>query len=251
MAYWCAGPSSKELGYRVHVASNCDEGLKLYKASNFDVVVTDHCLPGLNGIDLIARIRKVNPNARVVLVCGLIEPLGLTEENTGADAVIAKNVKEPVQLGRSVKASDHARSRTQTTGQTGTSAGSRARNSALICHTEIVSPLFSRILTAGICSVALAAPAARKPEAKSAPIKASPVVRRWMKGMTLRDEVAQLVFIAFHGESPNTRSRDTRFIRDARVGGLLLNNVSNGHTIQKAEPYKVAACTHGESSLRM
>jgi CheY-like chemotaxis protein len=93
----------EELGFRVQVASNCEEGLKLYRACNFDVVVTDHCLPGLNGIDLIARIRKVNPNARVVLVCGLIEPLGLTEENTGADAVIAKNVKEPVQLGRSVK----------------------------------------------------------------------------------------------------------------------------------------------------
>jgi beta-N-acetylhexosaminidase len=66
-----------------------------------------------------------------------------------------------------------------------------------------------------------------------------------MKDMTLRDEVAQLVFVAFHGEAPHTRSREyTRFmrlIRDVRVGGLILNNVSNGRTIQKAEPYKVAA----------
>jgi beta-N-acetylhexosaminidase len=66
-----------------------------------------------------------------------------------------------------------------------------------------------------------------------------------MKGMTLHDEVAQLVFIAFHGESPNTRSREyrkfVRLIRDTRIGGLALNNVANGHTIQKAEPYKVAA----------
>ena len=61
----------EELGYRVHVASNCEEGLKLYKTSNFDVVVTDHRLPGMNGIDLIVRIRKVNPNARVVLVSAL------------------------------------------------------------------------------------------------------------------------------------------------------------------------------------
>ncbi len=93
----------EELGCRVHVASDCEEGLKLYKTSNFDVVVTDHRLPGMNGIDLIVRIRKVNPNARVVLVSALTEPLGLTEENTGADAVIAKNVKEAVQLLRSVK----------------------------------------------------------------------------------------------------------------------------------------------------
>ncbi len=63
--------------------------------------------------------------------------------------------------------------------------------------------------------------------------------------MSLHDEVAQLVFIAFHGESPNTRSREyrkfIRLIRDTRIGGLALNNVANGHTIQKAEPYKVAA----------
>jgi beta-N-acetylhexosaminidase len=105
--------------------------------------------------------------------------------------------------------------------------------------------LFSRILITGLCSVALAAPSARKPEQKPPAIKASAAVRRWMKGMTLRDEVAQLVFIPFHGESPNTRSREyrkfIRLIRDAKVGGLLLNNVSNGHTIQRAEPYKVAA----------
>lgn len=63
--------------------------------------------------------------------------------------------------------------------------------------------------------------------------------------MTPRDEVAQLIFIAFHGQSPNTRSAEyrkfLRLIRDTKIGGLILNNVSNGRTIQKAEPYKVAA----------
>lgn len=91
--------------------------------------------------------------------------------------------------------------------------------------------------------------AARKgsnPALKGAPpVKASATVRRWMKGMTLRDEVAQLIFIAFHGESPNSRSREyrkfVRLIRETRVGGLILNNVANGRTVQKAEPYAVAA----------
>jgi beta-N-acetylhexosaminidase len=57
--------------------------------------------------------------------------------------------------------------------------------------------------------------------------------------------VAQLVLIAFHGESPNSGSRAylrfLRLIRDVKVGGLILTNVSNGHTIQKAEPYALAA----------
>ncbi len=63
--------------------------------------------------------------------------------------------------------------------------------------------------------------------------------------MTLRDQVAQLVFIAFHGEAPHSRSREfrnfLRLIRETKVGGLILNNASNGRVIQKAEPYAVAA----------
>ena len=86
---------------------------------------------------------------------------------------------------------------------------------------------------------------AKSPAAPSAYLKASPAVRRWMKGMTLRDEVAQLVFVAFHGASPNSRSKEYRRfisqIRDLKVGGLILVNWSNGRVIQKAEPYAVAA----------
>jgi beta-N-acetylhexosaminidase len=92
--------------------------------------------------------------------------------------------------------------------------------------------------------VRVANSAAKKTE-KLPPLKASSQVRRWMRNMTLHDEVAQLVLIPFHGESPNSRSREyskfLRLIRDVKVGGLILTNVSNGHTIQKAEPYALAA----------
>src|SRR5579862_7598169 len=74
-----------ELGYRVQLAGNGEEGLKLYEASNFDVVVTDYRMPRMDGVELIGRIRKLNPNARIILLSGFVEPLGLTAENTGAD----------------------------------------------------------------------------------------------------------------------------------------------------------------------
>ncbi len=108
----------------------------------------------------------------------------------------------------------------------------------------------SLLLAALFAAAVLALPATpRKTKApstaRSSTLKASAAVRRWMKGMTLRDEVAQLVFIAFHGESPNTRSREyrkfVRMIRELRVGGLILVNWSNGRVIQKAEPYALAA----------
>jgi beta-N-acetylhexosaminidase len=63
--------------------------------------------------------------------------------------------------------------------------------------------------------------------------------------MTLRDEIAQLIFISFHGAAPNSRSREYRNflhqIQTNHIGGMILVNWSNGRVIQKAEPYAVAA----------
>ena len=79
------------------------KGLKLFETVKFDVVVTDFRMPGMDGRELIARIRKQDPDARVILLSGFVEPLGLTEQSTGADAVIAKSCNEVAQLVRSVK----------------------------------------------------------------------------------------------------------------------------------------------------
>ncbi|HEV2444790.1 MAG TPA: glycoside hydrolase family 3 N-terminal domain-containing protein [Candidatus Sulfopaludibacter sp.] len=89
--------------------------------------------------------------------------------------------------------------------------------------------------------------AARKPahrEPPAPPLKGSATVRRWLRGMTLRDEVAQLVFIPFHGAAPNTRTREyrtfLRLVRETKVGGLVLVNVANGRLVAHAEPYALA-----------
>jgi CheY-like chemotaxis protein len=66
-------------------------------------VVADYRMPRMNGLELIQQIRVLNPNARVILLSGFVEPLGLTEENTGADAVIAKSSNEPAHLLRWIK----------------------------------------------------------------------------------------------------------------------------------------------------
>ena len=93
----------EELGYSVQIAVNGEEGLKLFQTAPFDVVVTDFRMPRMNGKELIERIRILDPNARIILLSGFVEPLGLTEQNTGADTVIAKSNHEPAHLVRSVK----------------------------------------------------------------------------------------------------------------------------------------------------
>ena len=93
----------EEMGCCVEVATNGEEGLKLFESSNFDVVVVDYRMPRMNGVEMIARVRAREANARIILLSGFVEPLGLTEENTGADVVIAKNAAEPTHLARWIK----------------------------------------------------------------------------------------------------------------------------------------------------
>jgi CheY-like chemotaxis protein len=93
----------EELGYGVQIARTGEEGLKLFEDTHFDVVVTDYRMPGMNGVELIGRIRTLNANARVILLSGFVDPLALTESNTAADIVLAKSWNEAVHLVRSVK----------------------------------------------------------------------------------------------------------------------------------------------------
>ncbi len=131
-------------------------------------------------------------------------------------------------------------------------AAASATVRAEIWHTKnvrlrIVPLLLACLLATGAGTSATTVPAKRKtrPAKSETAVKTSSAVRRWMKTMTLRDEVAQLIFIPFSGTFPNSRSREyrkfVRLIRDTKIGGLVLVNWSNGRTTPKAEPYALAA----------
>jgi CheY-like chemotaxis protein len=93
----------EEQGFHVEIAGNGEEALKIFLSATFDVVVTDYRMPRMNGAELIVQIRERDPNARIILLSGFVEPLGLSEQNTGANAVIAKSSSEPAHLVRWVK----------------------------------------------------------------------------------------------------------------------------------------------------
>jgi len=93
----------EELGLEVETALNGEEGLRRFECERFDMVVTDYRMPRMDGIEMIRRIRARDAAARIILLSGFVEPLGLNESNTGADAVIAKTSGEPAMLARSVK----------------------------------------------------------------------------------------------------------------------------------------------------
>ncbi len=93
----------EELGYVVETARSGEEALILFSGGDFDIVVTDYRMPRMGGTELIGAIRKLGSRARIILLSGFVEPLGLNEQNTGADAVLPKSSREPAHLVRYVR----------------------------------------------------------------------------------------------------------------------------------------------------
>ncbi len=78
-------------GYGVLGALTSDEGLKLAILSRPDLVLLDIALPGMNGIEVLKRLRSINPTTKVIMVTGNTDPqLAREALQLGAVAYIDK-----------------------------------------------------------------------------------------------------------------------------------------------------------------
>ena len=91
-----------EFGFEIATATSPASAFEKYPEMNFDLVITDHRLPKIDGLAFIGAIRQLRPTLSIVLLSGYVEGMGLTESNTGADAVIQKNANELPHLTRCV-----------------------------------------------------------------------------------------------------------------------------------------------------
>jgi DNA-binding NtrC family response regulator len=57
-------------GYRVGSAASGQEGLNLFSTQAFQVVFVDLKLPGTTGLDVLSRIKEVDPEAPVIIITG-------------------------------------------------------------------------------------------------------------------------------------------------------------------------------------
>ncbi len=90
----------RELHYDVTTATDGEEALELFSRQHFDLVITDHRMPRMSGVELIRKLKQKRPSVPVVLLSGFVDPLGLNEHSTGADAVISKSANEVAHLVR-------------------------------------------------------------------------------------------------------------------------------------------------------
>jgi DNA-binding NtrC family response regulator len=55
-------------GYSVDIAEDAEKGLELIKKNSYDVIITDIILPGINGIELLRKIKEKEPDQLVIII---------------------------------------------------------------------------------------------------------------------------------------------------------------------------------------
>jgi signal transduction histidine kinase len=64
------GISLADRGYRVLTAANGEEALQVFHEGRPEVILTDIKMPGMDGIELLKRIKEESPNTEVIMITG-------------------------------------------------------------------------------------------------------------------------------------------------------------------------------------
>src|SRR5919197_3170996 len=81
-------------GYHVVTANNGRDALDKVKAENFDVVITDIKMPGMDGIQLLQGVKKHDPSLPVVIMTAYAsQQSAIDAVNLGAFQYLIKNAK--------------------------------------------------------------------------------------------------------------------------------------------------------------
>lgn len=67
-------------GYEVRVAVDGDNGYEVYQEFKPDLVFTDVVMPGMSGVELVAKIREENPKIKVIYISGFFGIKRLKQE---------------------------------------------------------------------------------------------------------------------------------------------------------------------------
>jgi adenylate cyclase len=78
-------------GYRIITAESTGRALELLAEHPVDLVLSDHKMPGMSGVELLAEARRLRPAAARILITGWTEAVPKDEmESVGIEAMIPK-----------------------------------------------------------------------------------------------------------------------------------------------------------------
>jgi CheY-like chemotaxis protein len=84
----------EELGWTAEPAANGNEALVRFEQTPFRLVVADYKMPGPTGLDVIRRMRAVNPRLSVVMVSGYAAEFAWEARTLGIPVL-----RKPVEFG--------------------------------------------------------------------------------------------------------------------------------------------------------
>lgn len=80
-----------KMGFTVEVFESALPALEAAAQTSFDIVVTDLKMEGMDGIEVLARTRELNPSTKVIIITGYAQPETAEEAfNLGVFDFIAK-----------------------------------------------------------------------------------------------------------------------------------------------------------------
>lgn len=95
-------------GYEVESSSRGDEALKKYETQNFDLTLLDLLMPGIDGIEVLNRIKRLDPQAAVIIITAYASvESALSAMKTGAFDYVQKPFKHDELLLTVQRALEH------------------------------------------------------------------------------------------------------------------------------------------------
>ena len=80
-------------GYEVVSAASGEKGYEIAQKGVFDIVISDFHLPGLNGKELIRRVKSIQPTTKTVLITAY-QP----EEMNKEEGILNAYLNKPIEL---------------------------------------------------------------------------------------------------------------------------------------------------------
>lgn len=139
--------AAQDLGWRPVAVSSGKEALEKVAQGGLEAVILDHGLPGMNGIDVLLKMREMKPTLPVIMLTGL---------NDAETAVVAVRagaydyLTKPFELKRLFDILREAKSKGKepAPASTATSAGSKHKKSALQSANPQLRQLLSHLAKA-------------------------------------------------------------------------------------------------------
>ena len=93
----------KRDGYEADIADSAETAFRLLERNTYDLIITDVILPGISGIELIARYKERNPDQKVIIMTAYASLQTAVEAlRVGASDFIVKPIMHD-ELKRMVK----------------------------------------------------------------------------------------------------------------------------------------------------